>query len=154
MSKQKEKGKYFERQIAKKIQTILCLKENECIRSPNSGNGEYEFGDIYFSNPHAYPFCIECKFGYDWDIRTIFPKLNKQLSNFLEQAEQAKDKMVSKLHIQCKLCCVILSKPYYPTYVITKDYIESIPNISTRNQKDETVYLYDFNSLINEFRLD
>ena len=76
-SKQKAKGKYFEDRIAEHIKTTLNLRENECTRSPNSGNGEFEFGDIFFTDPLRYPYVLECKFGYDWDLKSLFPRLNK-----------------------------------------------------------------------------
>ena len=57
-SKQKAKGKYFEDRIAEHIKTTLNLRENECTRSPNSGNGEFEFGDIFFTIRYIQTFDI------------------------------------------------------------------------------------------------
>lgn len=143
MSKQKEKGKYFEKQIANKFCKALNLDENECTRSPNSGNGEFEFGDIFFTNPKVNPFAIECKFGYKWDLKSLFPKLNTQITSFLYQAEEAREKMESKMKIKCKMCCLLLSKPYWPVYLLTYDYIsDKISSIITRDDHGVKVYIY------------
>ena len=150
-SKQKAKGKYFEDRIAEHIKNTLNLRENECTRSPNSGNGEFEFGDIFFTDPLRYPYVLECKFGYDWDLKSLFPRLNKQLSKFLQQNNEAVEKYKSKMHQTPRFSGVILSKPYADPIVLTDffecDIINTI-RIVTEDINGKRVFIYPLNKAL------
>lgn len=150
-SKQKAKGKYFEDRIAEHIKTTLNLRENECTRSPNSGNGEFEFGDIFFTDPLRYPFVLECKFGYEWDLKSLFPRLNKQLSKFLQQNNEAVEKYKSKMHQTPRFSGVILSKPYADPIVLT-DFFEcdiiNTTRIVTEDINGKRVFIYPLNKAL------
>ena len=150
-SKQKAKGKYFEDRIAEHIKTTLNLRENECTRSPNSGNGEFEFGDIFFTDPLRYPYVLECKFGYDWDLKSLFPRLNKQLSKFLQQNNEAVEKYKSKMHQTPRFSGVILSKPYADPIVLT-DFFEcdiiNTTRIVTEDINGKRVFIYPLNKAL------
>ena len=150
-SKQKAKGKYFEDRIAEHIKTTLNLRENECTRSPNSGNGEFEFGDIFFTDPLRYPYVSECKFGYDWDLKSLFPRLNKQLSKFLQQNNEAVEKYKSKMHQTPRFSGVILSKPYADPIVLT-DFFEcdiiNTTRIVTEDINGKRVFIYPLNKAL------
>lgn len=150
-SKQKAKGKYFEDRIAEHIKNTLNLRENECTRSPNSGNGEFEFGDIFFTDPLRYPYVLECKFGYDWDLKSLFPRLNKQLSKFLQQNNEAVEKYKSKMHQTPRFSGVILSKPYADPIVLT-DFFEcdiiNTTRIVTEDINGKRVFIYPLNKAL------
>lgn len=151
-SKQKAKGKYFEDRIAEHIKNTLNLRENECTRSPNSGNGEFEFGDIFFTDPIRYPYVLECKFGYDWDLKSLFPKLNKQLSKFLKQNEDAVEKYKTKMHQTPRFSGVILSKPYADPIVLTNFYEYDkvqTTRIVTEDVDGKRVYVYPLNEALS-----
>lgn len=148
-SKQKSKGKYFENRVANLVREALGLEINECTRAPNSGNGEFEFGDVFFSDPKANPYIFECKFGYKWDFRSIFPKLSSNLIAFLDEMDGARTKMEKKFGITPKFAGVILSKPYWPTYVLTKIQInDTISCVKTYDDKGNVVYVYDMDQLL------
>lgn len=151
-TKQKAKGKYFESKVAENIRNRLSLRENECVRSPNSGNGEFEFGDIFFTDPIKYPFILECKFGYDWDLKSLFPKLNKQLSKFLKQNNEAVDKYKQKMQMQPRFAGVVLAKPYFDPLVLTNffecDLIEC-ERIVTEDIDGNRVYIYPLDEALN-----
>ncbi len=154
MSRQKDKGKYFERQIASKLRESLNLQENECTRAPNSGNGEFEFGDIFFTDPHKHPYIFECKFGYKWDFGSIFPQLNKQITSFVDQAFEARDKMLKKMGQAPKYCFLVLSKPYSPIYLLTRDQVYGIVcYIKTVDINGNTVYVYSFGDVLNHLSM-
>ena len=150
-SKQKAKGKYFEDKIAEHIKHTLNLRENECTRSPNSGNGEFEFGDIFFTDPIRYPYVLECKFGYEWDLKSLFPKLNKQLSKFLKQNEDAVEKYKIKMKQTPRFSGVILAKPYFDPIVLTNffecDMIETT-RIVTEDIDGRRVIIYPLNKAL------
>ena len=147
-TKQKAKGKYFESKIAEHIRNTLNLRENECVRSPNSGNGEFEFGDLFFTDPVKYPYVFECKFGYEWDLKALFPKLNKQLSKFLKQNQEAVDKYKKKMNMEPRFSGVILSKPYFDPILLTNfyecDLIETT-RIVTEDEDGNRVFVYPLN---------
>lgn len=150
-SKQKAKGKYFEDKIATHLRNTLNLRENECVRSPNSGNGEFEFGDLFFTDPIKYPFIFECKFGYDWDLKSMFPKLNKQLSKFLKQNHEAVEKYKVKMKQEPRFSGVILSKPYSEILVLTNFYecdLIDCTRIVTEDIDGNRVYVYPLNKAL------
>lgn len=110
MGKTSDKGKYFERAVAKEIATQFGFKYNQnIIRTPNSGGLKYAKGDIQVLNAY-FPFHVECKFGYDFDLNDLI-KENAKINNFIKQADEDN---IDKIPI------VIVSKPYYNRYVVVK----------------------------------
>ena len=142
----KQKGKYFENRVVKLLRESLELNDHECLRSPFSGNGEFEFGDIYFTNIKKYPIIIECKFGYDWTDSDFMPGLSKKLHNFVDQVSNSEKKYFQKMSSITDnsnlFTCVVLSKPYADPIVITKvDIDKDIFKIKTRYD-DGFIFIY------------
>jgi len=110
MSKQ-DKGKYFERKIAKEIAKIFGLEYNkDIIRTPNSGGLKYAKGDIQFLTEQTeLPYHFECKFGYEISLVDI-QKDNSKIKNFIKQTLNDCSKH--------KIPLLIISKPYFNIYVI------------------------------------
>ncbi len=151
MSKQKRKGKYYESKIASIIRDILSLEKYECKKSPSSGNGEFEFADIYFTDPKKYGIILECKFHNDWDLRSIWPTVNSKFLNFLEELEEAHLKYIKTFNKDPIFCGVVFSKPYYKNFVLTWFDFPNIPKMICENKfKDRTLYIYEFEKIMDK----
>ncbi len=155
-NKQKERGKYFERKIVESIRKTFELKKFECQRASSSGTGEFEFGDIFFSDPEKHPYIFECKFGYNWEFSTFFPYVSKQILNFLKEAFAAGEKYKLKIKQDPKLICVVLAKPHYkPLAIVTEPIlvIESpviIPvNYFVYKKETYPIYIYSFENVLD-----
>jgi len=110
MSKTSDKGKYFERVVAKELAKQFNLEyNNNIIRTPNSGGLKYAKGDIQVLNEY-FPFHVECKFGYSFSLNDLINE-NAKVRKFVEQAVEDNTN---------KIPIVIVSKPYYNRYVIIK----------------------------------
>jgi hypothetical protein len=146
----KQKGKYFEDVVAKKVSAYLNLKKHQCYRSPFSGNGPFEYGDIKFSDPSIYDMVLECKFHNNWDIRALYPNLGATIQDFVSEVFVAAEKYEHDWDKKPRFWGVVLSKPYYPIYYITSiRSCEDIPVIITGNKIDiSPIYVYDFCSYI------
>lgn len=118
--KSKAKGKRFENEIAENIVTSFGINKNMCYRAPCSGNGKFEYGDIYFANPE---FCggvvLECKNVNSWDIRSIFPKLNALMCSWVDEHNQAIQKYVVDNKHNPRYTGIVFTKPYYPSYILS-----------------------------------
>ena len=150
MSKQKDKGKYFENLTVKHIRNIFNYNEFQCMRAPFSGNGELEFGDIYFSNPVEYGMLIECKFHNDWNLKMVFPVVQKKiLKIFKDEIEPAVLKYNKKLNKDPDLFGLAITAPYDNIYFVTPYKTNIISSIKTKLNKEDYIlnleYLYTYN---------
>lgn len=152
-NKQKERGKYFENKTALKIRENLNMMAHECTRAPNSGNGEFEFGDIFFTDPIKYSFILECKWGYDWDFCTLFPETNKLVLDFLEEVHIARNKYIDKFKRVPYTAGVIMAKPHWPCIYVSVDMFDGLASIRPKTKfKFEDVmmpiYMYSFDDVL------
>lgn len=148
MSKQKNKGNYYENKIANITKSILGLEPYECKRASSSGNEAFEFADIYFTNPKKYSIILECKFHNDWDFRSLWPSVNAKFLKFLEEIEEANLKYQKTFNKDPIFCGVVFSKPYYKNFVLTW-YEFNIPRMICENKfKNRELYVYEFEKSI------
>jgi len=153
-NKQKERGKYFETKTANCIRNCFGLKEYECRRAPNSGNGEFEFGDIFFTDPVKYPLVIECKWGYDWDFTTLFPETNKLVLNFLEKVYIARNKYINKFATAPYATGVVMAKPHWPCIFVTTSFYDGLAIIKPKTDfvfenVSMPIYIYSFENVLS-----
>lgn len=156
MSKQKDKGKYFENITVKHIRNIFHYNEFQCMRAPFSGNGELEFGDIYFSNPTEYGMLIECKFHNDWNLKMVFPVVQKKiLKIFKDELVPAVLKYNKKLNKYPDLFGLAITAPYDNIYFVTPHRTNNLGFIKTKLNKEdfilkfEALYTYNFEDFLN-----
>lgn len=86
--KSKQKGKYFEEQVAKYFRQVLNETRENIHRAFTSGISNIEKGDIVFTN---YKIVVECKNHSTFSYYDIFPKLSKQLFNYYKSIEKYRD---------------------------------------------------------------
>jgi hypothetical protein len=148
-NKRKKKGSYYETKIAKIIKESMQLENYECKRASASGNEEFEFADIYFTNPKKYGIVLECKFHNDWDFRSVWPEVNAKFIGFLEEVDEAYHKYIRVFNRDPIFCGVVFSKPYYKNFVLTW-YNYDIPKIICANKyNSKQLYVYEFISVIS-----
>jgi hypothetical protein len=155
-NKNKEKGKYFENKIVQKIRKSFELKPHECRRADESGNGTFEYGDIYFTDFEKYPFVFECKFHESWTFQGLFPSLNKIFLDWYEELYDATIKYNNYYKHEPYFSGVVFSKSYHTIYCIGNRLLK-LPKINYENKykvKDMELYLYsyDFEQLLEYFK--
>jgi len=150
MSKQKQKGNYFEEKVCQVFrEQFEELTHRNCYRSPNSGLGNLEFGDIYFHDYEKYSFVLECKFHNDLSVRSFFPTISKKLISVYGEIIPVKERFIKEYKKVPCLSGVVFSRPYDKKYIMTKvkyDVRSYIANV----YEDITYYLYDFEYLLKE----
>ena len=113
----KAKGNAAEEFVAKQIRELYNLNDDEVYRSPNSGQSNRELGDIFIIKrlrESLFPFVLECKNHESWDIRSIFPNLNKTILGWYNKTKEECEGTVFEP-------VVIITKAYYPYYVVINE---------------------------------
>jgi len=153
MTKSKDRGTYYEQKIAKHIRDRFSFDKWVCRRASSSGTEELEFGDIVFNDPTKFPAVIECKFGYGWNFKALWPDLNKIFIDFLDEAMIAGDKYRRTIGKE-PVVFVVFSRPYWPQLVLTvhKLDINAVLKPKTSyvyNGVPYELYIYDLDDMLD-----
>lgn len=118
-NKNKRRGKYFEDVVANILCTKCNLTKSSCFRSPNSGNGAFEYGDIFFDTSCSIKECVfECKYHKSWNFTSFFPALSKGFLSWVDELLQAVEKYKHNNGTDPKHFGIVFSKPYSEIYLI------------------------------------
>jgi hypothetical protein len=157
-NKNKNKGKYFENKIAKLIREAYGLKNHECRRADESGNGKFEYGDIFFTDYEKYPQVYEIKFHEEWTFQGLFPRLNKLFLNWYEELYAAIQKYTFYYMTPPEVNGLIFSKAYHEIYMISDKRYKNISCMTYSQPYDikyngsivtKDLYLYSFEEFLD-----
>lgn len=127
----KAKGNAAEEFVAKQIRELYNLNDDEVYRSPNSGQSNRELGDIFIIKrlrETLFPFVLECKNHEAWDIRSLFPDLNKTILGWYNKTKEECTGTIFEP-------VVIVTKAYYPYYVVVHEDSLKSKDSSTFNNR-------------------
>lgn len=111
--KSSDKGKTFERRIAKVLSDWCGI---ELIRTPMSGAWQGTSGDILpKSRSQFFPFLIECKNQEDWSLEQLLAGVGP-FQSWLKQVYQEMERDVAMGH-ECKSFLLIFTRNHKPDYI-------------------------------------
>lgn len=119
-----QKGKNFERKVAKILTEKLCMEFN---RTPQSGGLRWAsdnnvYGDIV--TPDNFPFIIECKNRENWSFDQFMKGECKEFDSWVEQVIE--DCNRHNKNNEEKLPLIIFTKNRMPIYVASPVHLDCV----------------------------